>query len=114
MKHDVVAEIWRLSERRKAEWGKNDALNPDEDFENFLTGLEGVAEVEVVITLLKTFDDSFDDGGTQDVVCSVLNTVPIEILDSALRVELPQLTERAPEWVDVIISDRKRRENFTS
>ena len=101
----MIHEIERLSEARKTDWDLGDIPNPDEDFVEYVQCLQGTNALEIVRALLKTFDDSFDDGGTQEAVCGVLSTIDLELYSSAFEMEKKHLEVKAPEWLEVLQED---------
>ncbi len=101
----IAADITRLSEGRKSAWSKADSVNPDADFTDYIFRLAGTTDLEVTKALLRTFDDAFDDGGTQEHVCGLLTTIPEDVISNATSEVQDELRQRAPEWLESLLKD---------
>lgn len=105
---DVVDKIAELSEWRKSDRPNHHDSQPDIDFVNYIVGLDDhdLSSLRVITALLDTFDDSFDDGGTQETVANVVSQVSDKVFSVAIANSKNTLEKRAPEWLEVLLEDR--------
>ncbi|SMX30157.1 hypothetical protein TRP8649_04298 [Pelagimonas phthalicica] len=97
---EMVETIASLSEVRKRGWSKADLINPDQDWADYILHLPQNPPLQVIEALLKTFDDSIDDGGTQEIVIGYLTVVPRALLLQALTNQMAHLKTHAPSWLE--------------
>lgn len=76
-------------------------------FVRLVDEVKGQCTREVVRVLFSTYRD-FDDGGTQEVVESMLSSVPDLERAQVLLDELPRLRAVAPEWTEILIEQEIR------
>lgn len=78
-----------------------------DQFVGLVEEVKGKCTRDVIRVLFSTFRD-FDDGGTQEVVESILSSVPDLERAQVLLDELPRLHAVAPGWTEVLIEQEVR------
>lgn len=108
----TVTDIHKLIDQRR-ELYRHPGSSDDwaiRDFEEryflYVDSIENVYSVDIVRALISSYEDSFEDFGTQEAISAKISEADSKVFAVALEAEIHRLMLVAPVWLEDLLTQR--------